>query len=122
MSTTDSPFDQFYRRHHRPILAYCLRRTSREEAYEAANEVFTVAWRRSADVPAGNQALPWLYGVARRVLAHQRRSTTRFTRVTQRAAMMPNPAPPIKSFAVSKDNVSSVADLSVKLIRITFPQ
>lgn len=35
-------------------------------------DVLVVAWRRRADVPAGAE-LPWLYAVARRVLANHRR-------------------------------------------------
>ena len=86
MARTETRFDRIYEAHHRQILAYCLRRVSREEAYSAANEVFEVAWRRSADIPTGDGTLPWLYGVARRVLAHQRRSAARFARLTTRAA------------------------------------
>ena len=79
-------FDQIYERHHRSVLAYCLRRTSPEDAYAAANEVFEVAWKRGSDVPDGERTLPWLYGVARKVLSHQRRSATRFSRLTNKAA------------------------------------
>lgn len=35
-------------------------------------DVLVIAWRRRADIPAGAE-LPWLYGVARRVLANYRR-------------------------------------------------
>ena len=86
MARTETRFDRIYEAHHSQILAYCLRRVSHEEAYAAANEVFEVAWRRSRDVPDGEATLPWLYGVARRVLAHQRRSAARFARLTTRAA------------------------------------
>ena len=86
MARTDTRFDKIYEAHHRQILAYCLRRTSHDEAYSATNEVFEAAWRRSADVPTGDGTLPWLYGVARRVLAHQRRSAARFSRLTTKAA------------------------------------
>jgi RNA polymerase sigma-70 factor (ECF subfamily) len=36
-----------------------------------------VAWRRIDDVPDGGAALGWLYGVARRVLANEFRSSRR---------------------------------------------
>ena len=35
-------------------------------------DVLVVAWRRRSDIPPGAE-LPWLYGVARRVLANYRR-------------------------------------------------
>ena len=91
---SDPKFERIYERYQRPVIAYCLRRTSRVEAYEAANEVFTVAWRRSADMPSGDAALPWLYGVARRVLSHQRRSVARSRRLVERATATPSPQPP----------------------------
>ncbi len=47
-------------------------------------ETFLVAWRRLDDVPA--DALPWLYGVARRVLANERRSAGRRAALEQRVA------------------------------------
>lgn len=94
MPRTEAGLEELYRRYHRPILAYCLRRTSHERAHEATNETFTVAWRRLADMPPGDQALPWLYGVARNVLAHQRRSATRFMRLMAKSASFAHPQPP----------------------------
>ena len=38
-------FNRIYDRHHRSVLAYCLRRTSESDAYDATSEVFSVAWR-----------------------------------------------------------------------------
>ena len=82
----DARFERIYDQYQRPVLAYCLRRASRDDAYEAANEVFTVAWNRFDDMPLGEATLPWLYGVARRVLSHKRRSATRFLRLSAKAA------------------------------------
>ncbi len=59
------------------VLAYCLRRVQAADAHEIAAEVFSVAWRRIDEVPAGDQALPWLYGVARNVLRHKHRRARR---------------------------------------------
>lgn len=69
-------FDGIYASHYEAVLRYCLRRSRREDALDATAETFTVAWRRSGDIPKGKE-LPWLYGVARRVLANQRRSAGR---------------------------------------------
>ena len=74
-------FATLYRQHHRAVLAYCARRASPADAWDAASEVFVVAWRRLNDVPAVEHARPWLYGVAFRVLANQRRSTHRRIRL-----------------------------------------
>ena len=76
-------FEELFSRHHRPVLAYALRRSaSSADAEDAAAETFTIAWRRLADVP--DDPLPWLYGVARRVIANQRRSHQRGLRLHTR--------------------------------------
>ena len=48
---TDVPFERLYAVHHRAVLAYCARRVSRWDAWDAAAEVFVVAWRRIEDIP-----------------------------------------------------------------------
>lgn len=75
---------QLYQRYSPRIAAYALRRAAPEEAADIVSETFLVAWRRSDDIPLEPHTLPWLYGVARRVLANQRRSTRRRGRLRQR--------------------------------------
>ena len=58
-------------------MNYATRRTDHASAIDAAAETFSIAWRRLEDVPPEPQTLPWLYGVARRVLANQRRGDAR---------------------------------------------
>jgi len=56
------------------IMAYTHRRArSREDALDAVSETFMVVWRRLDDIPPDRRAVPWVYGVARRVLANQYR-------------------------------------------------
>jgi RNA polymerase sigma factor (sigma-70 family) len=69
------------------VLAYALRRTSRDEAEEAVAETFIVAWRRLREVP--DDPIPWLLAVARRVLANQRRATGRRKALDQRLGSAP---------------------------------
>jgi RNA polymerase sigma-70 factor, ECF subfamily len=57
------------------VFAFALRRTSRSAAQDAVSETFLVAWRRFDSVPETPK--PWLLGVARRVLANQRRADRR---------------------------------------------
>jgi RNA polymerase sigma-70 factor (ECF subfamily) len=45
---------------------------------------FLVAWRRLDEVPDGEEARLWLYGVARRALANQRRGDQRRTALAER--------------------------------------
>ncbi|WP_238007964.1 sigma-70 family RNA polymerase sigma factor [Dactylosporangium sp. AC04546] len=65
-------FRGVYARHYPDVVRYGVRRTDAlAAAEELAQEVFLVAWRRRWEVP--DRTLPWLYGVARRLLANHRR-------------------------------------------------
>ena len=93
----DRRFDELYDRHFRDVLAYCLRRGEVDDAYDAANEVFAIAWRRIDDVPLGEAARPWLFVVAKRVLYRRRRGSKRFRRLVEKAGSVratggPDPA------------------------------
>ena len=73
-------FDQLYVATRVPVLAYLLRRTETpEDAADVLAEVFLVAWRRIDDVPRGDEARLWLFGVARRQLAGHRRRARKQT-------------------------------------------
>ncbi len=85
-SDREAPFELLYATHHRAILAYCARRCPRWDAWDAAAEVFVVAWRRFDDIPSAEEARAWLIGVAFRVLANQRRSASRRARLFERAS------------------------------------
>ena len=82
-------FQALYRLCYPDVLAYCARRVGREEASDVAADVFAVAWRRLDDVPGGKESLPWLYGVAYRVVSHHRRSGGRRQRLTEKLAFSP---------------------------------
>jgi RNA polymerase sigma factor (sigma-70 family) len=69
----------------RDLVAYAVRRVDRpEDAADVVAETFLVAWRRLDDVPPGHEARLWLYGVARRQLANQRRGQLRRSRLADR--------------------------------------
>jgi RNA polymerase sigma-70 factor (ECF subfamily) len=78
-------FAALFDAHHRAVLGYALRRT--DDPHDAADivaETFLVVWRRADAVPAGDETRPWLFGVARRVLANQRRGDRRRTELSVR--------------------------------------
>ena len=70
-----SRFEAIFRRYSGDVLAYARRRTTPEAAADAVADTFLTAWRRIDDVP--DEPLPWLLGVARRVLANQSRGERR---------------------------------------------
>ncbi len=74
-----------YAEHGRAVLAYAVRRApDAQDAADVVAETFLIAWRRLGEVPAGDAARLWLYGVARNVLANQRRSERRRERLAER--------------------------------------
>src|SRR3954452_1885402 len=66
-------FRAAYTEHHEAIWRYFVRRLHDDElAQDLTSEVFLVAWRRRREASTGE--LSWLYAVARRVLANDRRA------------------------------------------------
>jgi RNA polymerase sigma-70 factor, ECF subfamily len=68
-------FERIYRENFRAVLRFAVARIDPERAKDVAAETFLVAWRRLDEVPA--EPRPWLFGVARRVIAGQFRSQAR---------------------------------------------
>lgn len=89
--TTDqrATFERLYRQHAQAIYAYCARRTGPEEAKDATADVFSVMWRRFAEVPQADETLPWLYGVARNVVRDRARSSRRRSRLRVKIGSQP---------------------------------
>lgn len=77
-------FEEVYREYASDVLAYCARRVSREEAMDAASEVFVIALRRIEKVPPGDLTRPWLFTTARNVLRNRARAMSRQRSLTSR--------------------------------------
>jgi RNA polymerase sigma-70 factor (ECF subfamily) len=75
-------FEALFEAHYGAVLAYARRRASSDVGADVAAATFEVAWRRLDEVP--DEALPWLYGVARRMLANTRRADVRRQRLWSR--------------------------------------
>ena len=83
-STDEDRFTALYERHFDAIERYVRRRAAEVAVVDVVAEVFLVAWRRLDEMPA--TPLPWLYGVARRVLANELRGRDRRNRLVERVA------------------------------------
>lgn len=79
-------FECIYRDYYGLIHAYARRRLP-ERADDLVAETFLVAWRRLEHLP--RDPLPWLYGIARRVLADLRRGARRQDALAARIAREP---------------------------------
>jgi RNA polymerase sigma-70 factor (ECF subfamily) len=103
-------FEQLYAVHAGAVRGYAMRRCDPETADDVVADVFLVAWRRRAELPA--EPLPWLLGIARRVLANHARGQSRRVRLHDRLAAQPTAA------AAPADDRSS-ARLNAALARLS---
>ncbi|QGQ21165.1 sigma-70 family RNA polymerase sigma factor [Cellulomonas sp. JZ18] len=96
--------------HQHALLAYAVRRVADPaDAADVVAETYLVAWRRLDDVPRDAQARPWLFGVARRVLANHYRGERRRLALADRlrssleeVAPPPEPADPVLLTALDR--------------------
>ena len=83
-----------YDRYFESVARYCLRRLPEQMAHDAVSEVFLTAWRRFDSMPAGDEGLPWLFGVAKNVVRNSTRSQRRSQRLSAKFMNQPHyPAP-----------------------------
>jgi RNA polymerase sigma factor (sigma-70 family) len=68
-------FEEIYREHRAAVEAYVRRRAASDLVDDVVADVFLVCLRRIDDVP--QLPLPWLYAVARKTLANERRRRAR---------------------------------------------
>jgi RNA polymerase sigma factor (sigma-70 family) len=68
-------WEWLYAEHADRVLAYARRRVGPQDAPDIVAETFLAAWRRKEAIPS--DALPWLYAVARNVIANLRRAARR---------------------------------------------
>lgn len=87
----DQRFHRIFEEHHRAVLSYFYRRLDPDEAFDAAEDVFLVAWRKLASIPQEPDVRRWLYSVAQRVLANHERSHRRDYRLISKLAHTPQP-------------------------------
>jgi RNA polymerase sigma factor (sigma-70 family) len=84
----DNEFRALWDRNFGLVTSYVGRRVypHRDRANDLVAEVFVVAWRRFDAVPPPPEDLPWLYGVARKVVASHFRSVQSRLRLVERIA------------------------------------
>jgi RNA polymerase sigma-70 factor (ECF subfamily) len=79
-------FRVLYTAHYAAVLRYAWRRAGAEAAPDIASEVFTAVWQRLDRVPKG-QPLPWLYAIARNVVAAHHRARERAEQLHAQSAL-----------------------------------
>ena len=94
------------------VRAYAARRCAADAVDDVVAETFAIAWRRIRDVPADAE-LPWLLGVARRVLANAHRADDRRGRLADRLEAWTPRTPPSDLDPADADRVrAALAALS----------
>ena len=93
MTDSDARFTELYERFYRPVYVYCRRRTTPQRVDDVVADTFLIAWRRIGQMPRGSEVLPWLYGVAYRVLGHEWRGTSRSNRLDRKLRALGNEVP-----------------------------
>ena len=104
-------FEELFAAHYWAVRGYVLRRDA-SAVEDAVAETFLVAWRHVDSLD--DDPLPWLLGVARRVLANQQRAERRRTALTARlqsviSGQVPDWEPPS---AMSEDLAAAMVRLS----------
>lgn len=112
----EARFRRAYLDHYRAILAYALRRgVEFGVGEEIVAETFAVLWRRMGDAPDADMLLPWLYGVAARILANQRRAAARRERLFARLQHVAPHTVEGESYALKRLEVKAVIDALLQL-------
>jgi RNA polymerase sigma-70 factor (ECF subfamily) len=96
--------EELFAQHSGAVRAYARRRLPAGAADDVVSDVYVVAWRRLEHCP--DDALPWLLGCARRIIANQRRSARRQAALFERLSREPSSTPGVQA---SADSVLSEA-------------
>ncbi|MBM0230859.1 RNA polymerase sigma factor [Micromonospora sp. STR1_7] len=116
-------FGVLFDRHGEAVRAFCARRTgSSDAADDLVSIVFLEAWRRRGEVELidGN-ALPWLYGIARRTMQHRWRTALRHRRTLERLTPVPATPDHADEVAGRLDDERHLAQLRRALERLRPP-
>lgn len=88
----EAEFRAWYQRTSPRVYAYVRRYCSEDDCDDVIAEVYLAAWSRFRDLP--EEAVPWLIGTARNVLANAWRARDRRRRLTAELAGLENLASP----------------------------
>jgi len=117
----EARFTTLFESTHRPLLAYAVRRVADPaDAADVVAEAYLVVWRRIEDVPEGADARPWMFGVARRVLANFHRGTRRRLALADRlrAEVVETVPPPDDGTSDIEQALARLGDDDQELLRL----
>jgi RNA polymerase sigma-70 factor, ECF subfamily len=100
-------FEACFRGYAGQVHSFALRRVDSQAAQDVTAETFSIAWRRRGEMPA--DPLPWLYWIARGVLANERRGASRRRALTAR--IVAEPTPPVNPAVEDHEILQALAAL-----------
>ena len=105
-------FERLFATHRAAILGYAARRGPFDDAKDVVAETFLVAWRRFETIP--DDPLPWLFAVARNVIATRSRKAARRARLLERLEEAESSAAPPATHTERRELVATFMELSEK--------
>jgi RNA polymerase sigma-70 factor, ECF subfamily len=104
----DERFHHLYVETSQDLLAFFLRRClTAEDAADCLSETFRIVWEKRKRIPSGDDARPWLFGVARNVLRRERASAERKAEATHELGLAAQ-----RSGAFTSTNAAALAALA----------
>lgn len=116
MTERENLFNHLFNDNHQAVLGYLVRRVQQpDDATDLLADVFLVAWRRLDEVPRGDEARLWLFGVARKSLLNHRRRMFRRRNLGEKLSQHSPPATaPRLDVVVDDDLRRALRRLSVR--------
>jgi RNA polymerase sigma-70 factor (ECF subfamily) len=100
---------RLYRKTSEDLFAFLLRRCSTApDAADCMAETYRIAWEKRDRIPAGDEARPWLFGVARNVARRERTRDERAEAVSRELALLAEGS----EMVTSPEDSAAVAALS----------
>jgi RNA polymerase sigma-70 factor (ECF subfamily) len=88
-------FAEIFDRHFAAVFRFAERRVGRDQASEVASEALARAFaKRGSFRPEAVDALPWLLGIASKLILHERRRFARYLAAVERASAEPDQRDP----------------------------
>jgi RNA polymerase sigma-70 factor (ECF subfamily) len=109
-------FEQIYDEHREAVRAFVRRRAPEAVVDDVVSETFLVCWRRLDRVP--DEPLPWLYSVARKTLANQRRRLEREERLGGAAFAPATAAPELVGDSALAAAFAALAERDREVLRL----
>lgn len=102
-------FSLLYKETGEDLLAFLMRRCrTANDAADCMAETYRIAWEKRTRIPVGDDARPWLFGVARNVVRRERTSDERAEAVSRELAL----AAETSSAITSPEDSAAAAALS----------